>query len=71
MIGLEEYETFREVDLSASKWKGGGGVNEEYDSDIYDCAFFNSTDQQSTAITNQLIDGYMDIRLTNSSSFIV
>ncbi|MFX1284079.1 MAG: glucodextranase DOMON-like domain-containing protein [Promethearchaeota archaeon] len=67
LIGLEEFDSTREIDLDPTEWNGGGGIDGESDSDFYDCAFFNSTDQQSTAIANQLIDAYIDVEFANNT----
>lgn len=53
MVGLQDFGNFREVDLTPSEWRGGGGVGygeghpDWVDPDIYDLGFVVSYDQQN------------------------
>ena len=67
--GLQDYDNMRDVDYTASEWKGGGGLDEYFNPKIYDLGFVeaesqpldlnNYTDTQKTVIRSssaQLID---------------
>jgi len=44
-IGLEDLGNFREVDSLASQYRGGGGISDWADPDVYDLAFIKKSNQ--------------------------